>query len=461
MAIIIPELRRVPKLIVPERSRPFGRSELREARGLIVPESRLMSIGPLDAQFITNPGPIWTPGAAFSLPYDDEGRSLNRFLRVTRVDAGLFQLLQFYFDHFVTADAELRVAMYMWHLLRLSDQSEFSGGTAGDTDPDPVALTDSFIAAARRARDTRVIIDDHFRDPALLDLFDSEGVPYQEATGPCGHMHNKFVLIGGGGAKTVIQLSANIRTSQYSQANDAIVLNQAGAVYDAYVDVFDEMWDAPGQSRSVVIDAKEGFAKCYSFPRATGDPVASILERVRDYNPLPSWGDQGGFVDAAIVQVAAYFLRRSAVIDALISLHEIGSDVLVLVSNEDENGRAVSRLVGAGVPVRVLPTNVQEDIRGRMHCKYITIHADYPIDDVVDRRSMVLTGSHNYTTAALRDNDEMMLRLDSPEIYLQYHEHWNDMRSRAHRVTDDEVADWETRYEMQLEREAEEAEAGG
>ncbi len=63
-----------------------------------------------------------------------------------------------------------------------------------------------------------------------------------------------------------------------------------------------------------------------------------------------------------------------------------------------------------------------------LHSKYLLVEGTYL--DVKDSK-WVLTGSHNYTYPALRDNDEAMLRIESATIHDQYRANFRTIRATA------------------------------
>jgi len=44
--------------------------------------------------------------------------------------------------------------------------------------------------------------------------------------------------------------------------------------------------------------------------------------------------------------------------------------------------------------------------------------------------TLVFTGSHNYTGAALRDNDETFLRVDDAAVFDAFMANWNTIRAQ-------------------------------
>ena len=59
------------------------------------------------------------------------------------------------------------------------------------------------------------------------------------------------------------------------------------------------------------------------------------------------------------------------------------------------------------------------------HDKFFAIRGRYNGSNAV--RYHVLTGSHNMTKSALRDNDELLVRLEDYSTYYAFRKHWERM----------------------------------
>ncbi|GAA4956919.1 hypothetical protein GCM10025331_53820 [Actinoplanes utahensis] len=89
---------------------------------------------------------------------------------------------------------------------------------------------------------------------------------------------------------------------------------------------------------------------------------------------------------------------------------------------------------GAGVPAslrnhsRIALCRTPEAGGDFVHSKCLLIEGKY-IDDA--DRKWVLTGSHDYTDSALRENDEAFLRIESAAIHAQFRANFRTIRSVA------------------------------
>jgi phosphatidylserine/phosphatidylglycerophosphate/cardiolipin synthase-like enzyme len=111
------------------------------------------------------------------------------------------------------------------------------------------------------------------------------------------------------------------------------------------------------------------------------------------------------------VRIAAYSFTSQLVADALISAHENGVDVKVVVDKTQANPRShsiVAQLVAVGIPVRV------DRKHSIMHNKYL----------VIDERT-IQTGSFNYTKNAEKHNAENVIVIrNNPGLATKYLENW-------------------------------------
>jgi phosphatidylserine/phosphatidylglycerophosphate/cardiolipin synthase-like enzyme len=83
-----------------------------------------------------------------------------------------------------------------------------------------------------------------------------------------------------------------------------------------------------------------------------------------------------------------------------------------------------------GVDVRLLPKD-EANSRCTIHSKYLLVDSPCQGANGVRRRRLVFTGSHNWTAAARRDNDEVMLRVDDDAVFAAFRANWDAIRVRA------------------------------
>ncbi len=121
-------------------------------------------------------------------------------------------------------------------------------------------------------------------------------------------------------------------------------------------------------------------------------------------------------LDAATsrVDVAMYSFTNDALGDALVRAHERGVEVRVVVESQQDSSKYSehAKLSAAGIPVRV-DSNPQ-----LMHHKFAVIDARF-----------VVTGSMNWTANGVRENNENVLVIASPELNTQFEDEFESVWS--------------------------------
>jgi len=301
-------------------------------------------------------------------------------------------------------------------------------------------VTSALQRAYRRGVDVRVLLDGQVR--ALLDDPDN-GSDVTEASalilalgrsrvtlcrapgGAClgtGIMHHKTFLfsdVGGGSRNVVVQASHNLTTGQNHRHNNAVVIRGDSALFAAYERTFEQ------QRRDVVqLDYYRASAgnfptRAYFFPRPSGDTAVSVIDNV-------------SCADSGRIRVAMAFFTnaRLEVARALARRQRAGCSVEAVIGDDTIRvGRTVLRtLRDAGVRVTLYPRRAGT---WGLHSKYLLIDARY--NGSTAARRLVFTGSHNWTGAALRENDETMLRVDDRGVFDAFLADWVHVRDAARR----------------------------
>ncbi|MFF0741041.1 phospholipase D-like domain-containing protein [Streptomyces sp. NPDC004111] len=231
--------------------------------------------------------------------------------------------------------------------------------------------------------------------------------------------HNKFWLFSetGGTKNVVVQASANMTSLQRTDLfNNAVTIVDAG-LYGIYQKYFADL-----ATRQVNNDyyqtPSSGAYKTYFFPRkeaagkkwnddASTDTVSLIL----------------GNVDCAAgteVRVAANLFSRREVAEKLVSMKTAGCKVLLAGDGGTSMSEDVTKILSGKLTERV---ECAEARPGKnpvgLHSKYVLVNGSY---EGKTGRKLVFTGSHNYSYAALRANDETLLKIDNAALYDQFKE---------------------------------------
>ncbi|MBI3440910.1 MAG: phospholipase D family protein [Proteobacteria bacterium] len=115
------------------------------------------------------------------------------------------------------------------------------------------------------------------------------------------------------------------------------------------------------------------------------------------------------------VHVAAYSFTSKPIAEALITAHDKGVDVEVVLDKSQRNGRMVQYIKDHGIPTRI------NDHYAIMHDKFI----------VIDEKTLEL-GSFNYTAAAEKRNAENVLVLHGAgKIVEDYSKQWEKLWGEA------------------------------
>jgi phosphatidylserine/phosphatidylglycerophosphate/cardiolipin synthase-like enzyme len=300
---------------------------------------------------------------------------------------------------------------------------------------DHPALIDALGAARRRGVDVRVIassVSDRTEE-RLRDALQGPSGPRRVFVFPGGmgrKNHNKFAVFSrldypGEEIRDVVFLSSgNFTEASLRKHQNTLVLvdaNLSRAYRSYWADLVDAGLEEQHRSdygRSAGGD--DGTMRVHFFPRRAGDTVLEALEGI---SPAP--GDRPGSVHVAM---ARWRKERMAIADRLCELHSGGLDVQVVT-------RRASRLFDSGVDVEVVRhlrdcgVRLMELPKSRvnLHSKYVLIDAALAGDDSEARRRIVWTGSPNFTEAALRRNDEALLRIEDPVLYARYDENFAEL----------------------------------
>jgi phosphatidylserine/phosphatidylglycerophosphate/cardiolipin synthase-like enzyme len=219
-------------------------------------------------------------------------------------------------------------------------------------------------------------------------------------------MHNKFVVID---AQTVDSSwvwtgSCNwTHTDMYTNYNNIVVL-QDQALAQAYTLEFNEMWGSTGAQFNAS-SAKVGADKLDNTPH-----VFNIGGRTVEayFSPSDNTTDE---IEASLysanndLEFCLLSFTRNELGTAIRNQHQNGILEHGMMENINDNGSEFSYLSSQGV-------NIVADIQPTaLHHKYAIVDAGAPNSD-----PQVVTGSHNWTTAAETRNDENTLIIHDATI---------------------------------------------
>jgi hypothetical protein len=256
--------------------------------------------------------------------------------------------------------------------------------------------------------------------------------------------------------------SANFDYDQTLNWNDAVTVYNDRLLYEGLQKYFNAMWDQgqgaqpadnpsgaqfPLQEMGTdVIDGARGIVRAYLFPRneqGTGDIVHKILANVTGTTSTTK----------VLVVQSKFTSPRIALAQKLAALSRGGADVRVILrdrigGDDPDVSQNVADTLQAG-GVKIFKTSHRKPYGSRVgvgiHHKFFLINGAY---NGVSQR-LVFAGTHNWSDDALRENEELLLKIrecetppctqafswDSPRtgtannnrVYLDYAAHWNNL----------------------------------
>jgi phosphatidylserine/phosphatidylglycerophosphate/cardiolipin synthase-like enzyme len=219
-------------------------------------------------------------------------------------------------------------------------------------------------------------------------------------------MHNKFMVtdVDSVNKSYVWTGSMNWTSNNINDDYNNVILIQDQALAKAYVVEFEEIWGSNGSSPNASL-SKAGNLKTDNTPHFFNIGGKSIECY---FSPSDKTTEQ---IDKAIqsaggdLQLALLTLTRNDISASIIAKHQSGETVACIIENINDQGSEFVDLTNAGVDA------MQHTLPFDIHHKYAIIDANTPNSDPI-----VITGSHNWSTAAETVNDENTLIIHDAEI---------------------------------------------
>lgn len=329
-------------------------------------------------------------------------KSINPSVALAETAKGNSDLVSLLITRIYNAKRSIDVCLY-----------SMSGSSQGD------ALANELVAAKNRGVKVRVICEDANSGGSGFGILSAGGITvitdkFDAVWNGQGLMHDKFFVIDGrGGAPE----SAWVWTGSWNptypgtasdRQNSIEIQDQALAV--AYTAEFNEMWgsstDTPNASLSRFGARKSDITPHHFLIK--GVPVSSYFSP-SDHTTsriMATLGRAQHSIGGAILT-----FTRKDIADTLIARKNAGDKVRVVVDNNTDQGNQFSYLQGAGVDIHLKGGS------GLLHHKYATVDADQSTGD-----QYLITGSHNWSSAAENTNDENTLIVQDSRVanlYLQ------------------------------------------
>lgn len=281
-------------------------------------------------------------------------------------------------------------------------------------------IAGALITAKGRGVKVRVIGEKGNQSTAPWTTLKNAGIPliddsYDPTNAGAGLMHNKFAVIDNRDTTTdtddwVWSGSWNATDPGSTDDLQNAIEIQDKSLANAYTTEFNEMWGSDADTPNAT-NSRFGARKFDNTPHlflVSGVPMESYFspsDRTTSHI-LSTIGKAQLSVDFCLLT-----LTRSDIANALIAKKKTGLKVRGVIDNKTDQGTQFDTILVHGVDVRL-------DVNsGLLHHKYAIIDAERTLAP-----QYVITGSHNWSTAAESANNENTLILESNRIanlYLQ------------------------------------------
>jgi phosphatidylserine/phosphatidylglycerophosphate/cardiolipin synthase-like enzyme len=259
----------------------------------------------------------------------------------------------------------------------------------------------------------------------------SEVIVVKSDAGTSSINHNKFVLFSqletksGKVQNIVFQTSHNFTVDDKKKIQDVVILSQKG-LYDAYLAYWNDMKAKAGNGMKDFYykeydDPATGVTACF-FPKRRngvaygGDNIIEILDAITE----PS---------TALIRIGMsdWVASRINVVQKLDELLAQGATIEVIAKSKADqeilDGLENLRIKGAYVKIYNLTYSNQVKIN--IHSKFMLIRGKWKGEQC----DLLVTGSYNFTTNALRYNNEALLILKNHnDFFSTYMKVYDDMK---------------------------------
>ena len=283
-------------------------------------------------------------------------------------------------------------------------------------------VASALINAKNRGVKVRMIVEYDNSNTAPMNTMKSSGIPFitdkfDPINNGNGLMHNKFAIFDN--RDTTSFTDDWVWTGSWNatdpgnndDAQNSIEI-QDKALANAYTMEFNEMWgsstDTPDSTQS-----RFGSRKTDNTPHKfnIGGMPVELYFSPSDQTTLHIYETLSAATKS--INICMLTFTRSDLASVLINKKAAGEKVRVVMDNNTDSGNQFAALQTGGVDVLLKGAA----LTGLLHHKYALIDAEYSNAD-----NVVITGSHNWSTAAETSNNENTLIIHSPRIanlYLQ------------------------------------------
>lgn len=269
------------------------------------------------------------------------------------------------------------------------------------------AINDAYDRGVR----VRYITCESTATTALDNLNDN--IPFLERPEENGIMHNKFVIIDADVADScwVITGSTNWTANQLFDDPNNMVMIQDQSVARAYVMEFEEMWGT-NEANADSLNAKFGNDKSNNTPHhfMVGGKSVEVYFSPTDlttYRIASAISTANHEIDFGLL-----VFTKNELAWAIEDQYNLGVEVNGIIENVNTQGSEFEYLTELGVNVLS-----HLGVGNQFHHKYCIIDHAY-----TDSDPLVITGSHNWSTAAETNNDENTIIIHDANIANQFYQ---------------------------------------
>lgn len=250
-----------------------------------------------------------------------------------------------------------------------------------------------------------------------------------------GINHNKLMTFSKSGdlANVVVVSSYNLTNTQGSLFNNAVVMSGDADLYDFYLG---HVGKALAQQRDNNYFNNGGYFKSdaslvtsYLSPRADSGGGTSQEHSTDTWAQVLKYVEKSSGCTLQVAQ-ASITNSRTPVVDELVRIAKLGCKVTVVYDSMGSS--ALSALQGtANVEMkRYLDRegNTDPELKVSLHHKYMIFSGTY--NGKADRQ-IVFTGSHNVTSPALRNNDEILIKVEQASVASAFKDNFTTVWDRA------------------------------
>jgi phosphatidylserine/phosphatidylglycerophosphate/cardiolipin synthase-like enzyme len=240
--------------------------------------------------------------------------------------------------------------------------------------------------------------------------------------------HTKFVLFSkvnttsGIQSKILVQSSHNFTSSDSKKLQDAIIFNHVG-LYNSFWKYFNEIktrtpTGMAGYTYTEYVDVAAGIKACF-LPRRGSSQPDNIIDILNSISNLSTATIKVGMSD--------WVVSRLNVAQKLTQLSAAGARVEVVVKNkiDPEIQTELAKLKNTGGLLKMYNLVNDDDPTVNIHAKFMVIEGTV---NGVANTQMVVTGSHNFTTNALRYNNEILMVLTNSPLFSAYATYFDNIK---------------------------------